>query len=119
MSSGINKIIGYFSYTKSGNVFCDGDSCIIINSKQLMRRLLQAKASIDSEQDLIKKTTFGEVINGIELGASYILDKDTYSVFNTIAKRNAMNDLMLATKVPSSIPDIDVPFVRIQQVSDV
>ncbi len=41
------------------------------------------------------------------------------SIYNTIAKRNAMNDLMLATKVPSSIPDIDVPFVRIQQVSDV
>jgi len=41
------------------------------------------------------------------------------TIFNTIAKRNAMNDLMLATKVPSSIPDIDVPFVRIQQVSDV
>jgi len=119
MSSDTNKIIGYFSYTKSGHVFCDGDSCIIVNSKKLMRRLLQAKASIESEQDLIKKTTFGEVIRGIELDASYLLDQDSYHVFYTIAKTNAMNDLILATRIPSSIPDIDVPFVKMQKVSDV
>ena len=119
MSSGTNKIIGYFSYTKSGNVFCDGDSCIILNSKKLIHQLLKAKASIDSEQDLIKKTTFGEVIKGIELGASYILDKDSYNIFHAIAKTNATNDLILVTKISSSIPGIDVPFVRIQKISDV
>jgi len=119
MSSGANKIIGYFSYTKSGNVFCDGDSCIILNSKKLIRKLLQTKASIDLEQDLIKKTTFGEVIKGIKLGASYILDKDSYNIFHTIAKTNAMNDLISATKISSSISDIDAPFVRIQKISNV
>ncbi|MCP4475014.1 MAG: hypothetical protein GY821_10720 [Gammaproteobacteria bacterium] len=31
------KIVGYFSYTNSGTVFCDGTACIIVDSEEKMR----------------------------------------------------------------------------------
>ena len=50
-----SKVIGCFSYTNSGVVFCDGDACVIAGSEELMESYLLKIPSGDSK-DIIKKT---------------------------------------------------------------
>ena len=51
------KIIGWFSYSDKGTVFCDGDSCIIASSKELMKEyIMKMSCNQNSDQiDIIKK----------------------------------------------------------------
>jgi hypothetical protein len=87
-----SKVIGYFSYTTRNIVFCDGDACIIAASESLMKSYLQALSDSD-EKDLIKKTRFGEIMNGLMQGAAYAFDEESYKRFLDIAKINDIGGL--------------------------
>ena len=88
-----SKVIGYFSYTNSGTVFCDGDACIIAGSEELMKSYLHKLSDGGSNRDIIKKTRFGEIINGMKQGGVYAFDKGSYDKFLFFAKLNDINDL--------------------------
>jgi hypothetical protein len=107
-----SKVVGYFSYTNSGVVFCDGDACVIAGSEELMKSYLLKIPTGDS-RDIIKKTRFGEIINGMKQGGAYAFDKESYDKFLFLAKLNEIDGL------PSNSGFLDKPeeelnFIRIQ-----
>ena len=85
------RVIGYFSYN-SGTAFCDGDACIIAGSEELMRSYLNGIPKSNG-RDVIKKTRFGEIINGMMKGGAYAFDKKSYERFYRIATINGIADL--------------------------
>ena len=89
-----HRIIGYFSYTKSGMVLCEGEACIIVESEELMQSYIKkAQATDDKEKSIIKKTRFGEIMNGLEQGALYAFDEGSYKRFSDLTKMNGINFL--------------------------
>lgn len=108
------KIIGYFSYTKGGNVFCDGDACVISSSKEVMRFYIKEMLPDSREQDIIKKTKFGEIMNGLTRGGAYAFDKASYRKFLPLAKKCGMKDLPVADEFFSERSPTGLRFIRIQ-----
>ena len=74
------EAIGYFAYTRAGEVCCDGEACIIAGSKELMKTYL-SEMSGDVNKDIIKQTYYDEVMAGIEKGGAYAFDKESYDRF--------------------------------------
>tara|TARA_R110002167_G_scaffold355156_2_gene569406 strand:+ start:555 stop:935 length:381 start_codon:yes stop_codon:yes gene_type:complete len=90
---GEKKLIGFFSHTPDDNVFCDGDACVIAASKKLMIQYIEKHKTFSQFHDKIKKTTFGEIIQGIKSGAEYALDKESYAEFFPLAKKHGIQNL--------------------------
>ena len=89
-----HRIIGYFSYTKPGMVLCEGEACIIAESEGLMQSYIKKSQSTDDEEkSIIKKTRFGEIMNGLEQGALYAFDEGSYKRFSDLTKMNGINFL--------------------------
>ena len=110
-----DKVIGYFSYTNSGEVTCDGDACVIAGSEELMKNYLSRKPS-GGNKDIIKKTRFGEIINGMNKGGAYAFDEEAFARFLPIAKLNKIPGLPDDGNVPSGQeqPKDGIHFIRIQ-----
>lgn len=88
-----HRVVGYFSYSITGHVFCDGDACIIAGTEALMYSYIKSMMSHHKEQDIVKKTRFGEVINGLNQGGAYAFDKDAYAKFFSFAEKYGLDDL--------------------------
>lgn len=85
-----HKVIGYFSYTDESHVFCDGDACIIAGSEDIMKSYLQRMPN-GSGRDIIKKTRFGEIIEGLRRGGAYAFDEEAYAIFSHHANNNGID----------------------------
>jgi len=48
---GVSKVIGYFSYTDGGNVFCDGDACVISGTSEGMATYLSKRPPESNARD--------------------------------------------------------------------
>src|SRR5690349_5244994 len=107
-----SKVIGYFSHSR-GDVFCDGDACIIAGSEESMKTYLQAMHK-GNERDVIRKTRFGEILEGLRRGGAYAFDKESYKRFLTLAKLNGMKDLP-GQEVFAELESA-MHFIRIQMV---
>ena len=91
---GSHKIVGYFAYTESEMVLCEGEACVIAESAELMQSYLKkAQLTDDRERSTIKKTCFSEIMNGLEKGALYAFDEGSYKRFSDLAKVNKMDFL--------------------------
>ena len=80
------KVIGYFAYSAPTQVVCTGHACVIAGSEAAMRRHL---AEVDSSGRLshtIRKTRFGEILQGLRLGGAYAFDSESYSRFYPLAR---------------------------------
>ncbi len=111
------KVVGYFSYINSCDVFCDGDACIIAGSEELMKLYLCEMSGGGCNKDIIKKTCFGEIINGIKKGGAYAFDKESYDRFYTIAELNGINGLP-SRDMFLEYPEEKMNLVRIQFFGD-
>ncbi len=80
-----HKVIGYFAYFPNSNVFCDEDACIIAGSKSKIQSYLQDNKS--PLAPLIKKTTFGEIMHGLDMKAPYAFDEEAYERFLPLARQ--------------------------------
>ncbi len=85
------KVIGYFAFVSSSEVFCDGDACIIAGSNIDLKRYLSALPADEGNKYTLKKTRFSEVMRGIRLGAAYAFDETAYDRFYPLANGEGLN----------------------------
>ena len=85
-----SKIVGYFSYTDSGNILCELDACVIAGTEERMQTYLN-RSTNNNEKDIIRKTNFGEIMNGLKQGGAYAFDEGAYGRFFDLAKMNGMD----------------------------
>lgn len=107
------EVVGYFAYTREGEVCCDGDACVIAGSKELMKTYLREMGG-DVNQDIIKQTYYDEVIAGIEKGGAYAFDKEAYDRFLRIAELNGIGGGLPPRELFLEYPEEKMNLVRIQ-----
>ncbi len=86
-----SKVIGYFAYFSKQLVFCDGDACIIAGSEEKMREYISKMNSQEVTKYTIKKTRFGEIMAGVNLGAAYCFDEEAYNRFYPFAQKQGLD----------------------------
>ena len=87
MSKRDTKVIGYFAYISAMEVICtDVDACVIAGSKQAMKDHLTREHPQTAAMITIRKTRFGEILQGLSAGAAYGFDRKSYSRFYPLAK---------------------------------
>lgn len=80
------KVIGYFAYSSPGQVVCSDSACVIAGSEVAMRRYL-IELDPDHQTDaIIRKTRFGQILQGLRLGGAYAFDSESYSRFYALAR---------------------------------
>lgn len=86
-----SKVIGYFAKLSPTEVVCEGDACVIAGSEDEMKRYIKKISNNALKQAVIKKTRFGEIMNGIKLGAPYAFDERSYERFYPLANKMGLN----------------------------
>jgi hypothetical protein len=81
------KVIGYFAYSSRGEVLCDGDACIVAGSDIDLKTYISEMVVGKGNDYMMKKTRFGEIMRGIDLGAAYAFDETAYNRFYLLANR--------------------------------
>jgi len=107
------EAIGYFAYTREGEVCCDGDACIIAGSEKPMKEYLREMGG-DISKDIIKQTYYDEVITGIEKGGAYAFDKEAYDRFFCIAELHGIGAGLPPREMFLEYPEEKMNLVRIQ-----
>ncbi len=116
MKSRHAKIIGYFAY-RPGTMyaFCDGDACIIAGSKEALKTYILRLAGGKITDYHIKKTRYGEILKGLQLGATYAFDKKAYDVFYPIVKADGQKVFELSRAEDNTdLDDSRIPLKRVQ-----
>ncbi len=105
------RVIGFFAYTPPMHAICDGDACVIAGSEAGMKRYVESMVSGPLKGTRIKKTRFGEILKGLELGAAYAFDEEAYNRFYPLAKKAG---LPMTPQDFSGQSPTGMHFVRIQ-----
>ena len=81
------KVIGYFAYMSAAEVICtDVDACVISGSSEAMERYVEELHPGQASKATVKKTRFGEIRLGMEMGAAYSFDQASYERFYPLAR---------------------------------
>ena len=86
-----SKVIGYFAFRSPTELICEGDACVISGTEQDMKKYIASALKDSSKKATIKKTRFGEIIKGMEMGAPYAFDEQSYNRFFPLANRFGFN----------------------------
>ena len=84
MSDRNTKVIGFFAHMGMEAVCTEGLACLVSGSHDAMARYL-VEMGHDAKSHTIKKTRFGEILQGMRLGAAYAFDKESYGRFYPLA----------------------------------
>jgi len=80
------KVVGYFAYLSPMQVVCaDVDACVLSGSSEAMNLYLAGIYPTGVAKATVKKTRFGEIHEGLRLGAAYAFDKESYARFYPLA----------------------------------
>jgi hypothetical protein len=88
------KVIGYFAFASPTEVVCTGDrgdACVISGSVRTMKAYVKEIDPDELKKRTIKKTLFGEILNGLKLGAAYAFDEESYKKFYPLARKEGLN----------------------------
>ncbi|MFQ5824073.1 MAG: hypothetical protein ACE5JB_08465 [bacterium] len=91
MSDNYSKVIGFFAYASRTEVVCTGKACVISGSEQAMKEYIKEIDPEGRKTRTIKKTRFGEILKGLELGAAYAFDEDSYARFYPLARKAGLD----------------------------
>jgi hypothetical protein len=81
-----SRVIGYFAYLSPMEVVCsDVDACVVSGSSTAMEEYLAEMHPHRAPAATVRKTRFGEILRGLELGAAYAFDKESYARFYPLA----------------------------------
>lgn len=94
------KVVGYFAYSGQEVICTNGEACVVTGSLESMKLHLQDSGI---ERHTIKKTRFGEILKGLNLGSAYAFDGESYGRFYPLAmeERMAVPDLSAFENRPS------------------
>ena len=91
MAERASKVIGYFAYLSPEQVVCTGgQACVIAGSEQAMRSYAEEIHPGDAHKARMKKTRFGEILQGLTLGAAYAFDEDAYRRFYPLGRAEGL-----------------------------
>jgi len=86
MAQSAMKVIGYFAYFSPTRVLCtDVDACVVSGSSRAMEDYVVEVDRGGTAKATVKKTRFGEIMQGLALGAAYAFDKESYARFYPLA----------------------------------
>ena len=95
------KVVGYFAYLSAMHVVCtDVDACVVSGSSGAMEKYVAEVYPAGATRATVKKTLFGEILEGLQLGAAYAFDKESYARFYPLA---------LDAGLPVAAADFDDP----------
>jgi len=84
-------ILGYAAYTPAtGNIFCIGDACIVLSSKQAVRDYIKTFDVLAQPYE-IGKVRYRAMRDLLMLGAAYCLDRKAYARFRSLALDDGMD----------------------------
>ena len=81
MSERESKVIGCFAYSSRKAVVCSGKACVISGSEMAMRKYILEMDPEGAAGHTVRKTRFGEIMQGLRLGAAYAFDAESYRRF--------------------------------------
>lgn len=84
------KVIGYFAYSSPQMIVCSGRACVISGSETAMRQYIKEKLPKESGGYTIRKTRFGEIMQGLSLGAAYAFDEESYNRFLPLGREERL-----------------------------
>ena len=79
-------LIGYIAALNL-DVLCDGDACIVMESKFKFRSHLATNPQTHDKDYVLKKAWFDDILIGIQYGAPYAFDEEAYRLFHPLALR--------------------------------
>ncbi len=85
-----SKVIGYFAFASPTQVVCTGEACVIASSEESMREYLRERDPSMVQLYTVRKTRFGEILQGMCLGAAYAFDAESYSRFYPLARQQGL-----------------------------
>jgi hypothetical protein len=92
MKNRLKEVIGYFAIrTGTMNILCDGDACVIAGSQEALSSYILKLANDRPADYTIKKTRYGEILQGMQMGGVYPFDGRAYRRFLPLAKADRMN----------------------------
>jgi len=79
-------VVGYFAYFSPMQVVCtDVDACVVSGSSKAMEDYLAEIDARGGARVTVKKMRFGEILQGLRIGAAYAFDKESYARFYPLA----------------------------------
>ena len=93
MANQNRKVIGYFALASPTEVVCTGDrcdACVISGSVRAMKTFLKEIDPAEQKKHTVKKTRFGEILQGLKLGAAYGFDEESYKKFYPLARKEGL-----------------------------
>jgi hypothetical protein len=97
------KVVGYFAFASPTQVVCSGAACVIAGSESSMREFLSELSPGAPPTHTIRKTRFSEIVVGMNHGALYAFDRESFSRFYPLA---------LEAGMPVANPDFDAARAR-------
>ncbi len=80
------KVVGYFACLAPMQVVCtDVDACVVSGSSRSMEEYVAGIDPDGAAKVSVKKTRFGEILQGLKLGAAYAFDEESYARFYPLA----------------------------------
>jgi hypothetical protein len=80
------RVIGYFARISPIDVVCtDRDACVIAGSSDAMATYL-GEVAPEARNATVSKTRFGDIFRGLQLGAAYAFDEESYARFYPLAQ---------------------------------
>jgi hypothetical protein len=85
------RVIGYFAYLSPTDLVCtDTDACVIAGSGEAMQQYLSEMAPSTAGAS-VRKTRFVEILRGLNLGAAYAFDNESYARFYPLAREAGLD----------------------------
>lgn len=80
------RVIGYFAYLSPMQVVCtDVDACVVSGSSKAMVEYLAEADPHGAANATVRKTRFGAILRGLEIGGAYAFDRESYARFYPLA----------------------------------
>jgi hypothetical protein len=117
MKNNHTQVVGYFAVRRgTAHVVCDGDACVIAGSQKEMNRYIFALARKNPIDFDVKKTRYGEILQGLHMGGVYTFDKRAYQRFYPIAKADGLRVVAFHIEDNPKPNDTAIPLMRVKWI---